>query len=112
MAQTLAHEIKNPLTPIQLSIERIKRKYAGEEVAPLADDKFGKILEEDSRLILQGIDSLRKLTDEFSQFARMPHITLKKEAINPIIANLTAGYADNYPQIAFNLKLDFRMCKY
>ncbi|MEW6096224.1 MAG: ATP-binding protein [bacterium] len=100
VAQTLAHEIKNPLTPIQLSIERIKRKYKG------ADLQFANILEEDSKLILQEIDSLRRLTDEFSQFARMPELKLKKDAINPIIASLTAGYSASYPQIAFNLKLE------
>lgn len=112
VAQALAHEIKNPLTPIQLSIERIKRKYPGEEVAPLAevtplvDKKFGKILEEDTTLILQEIESLKRLTDEFSQFARMPELRFKNEAINPLVEDLMAGYLNNYPGIVFNLKLE------
>ena len=65
VAQRLAHEIKNPLTPIQLSAERIKKKYTkkGED---------GKIIDECTRTIIQEANTLKALVDEFSQFARMP----------------------------------------
>ena len=65
VARRLAHEIKNPLTPIQLSAERIKKKYTkkGED---------GKIIDECTRTIIQEANTLKALVDEFSQFARMP----------------------------------------
>jgi len=65
VAQRLAHEIKNPLTPIQLSAERISKKYhkKGED---------GKIIDECTRTIIQESNALKALVDEFSQFARMP----------------------------------------
>jgi len=72
VARKLAHEIKNPLTPIQLSIDRLREKYSEK----LKDDKneFTKYLETISRQIVD----IKKLVDEFSGFARMPSPILKK----------------------------------
>lgn len=66
VARRIAHEIKNPLTPIQLSAERLKRKYA-----PLVGDDAGKLIELTDVIIRQTGD-LRRIVDEFSKFARMP----------------------------------------
>lgn len=65
VARRIAHEIKNPLTPIQLSAERIKRKF-GKEVAEPAD------LEQYTEVIVRQTNDLRRIVDEFSKFARMP----------------------------------------
>ena len=70
VARRIAHEIKNPLTPIQLSAERIKRKFAG-EVAEAA------VLEQMTDVIVRQTNDLRRIVDEFSKFARMPEPELK-----------------------------------
>ncbi|MEM9197205.1 MAG: PAS domain-containing sensor histidine kinase [Pseudomonadota bacterium] len=66
IARRIAHEIKNPLTPIQLSAERLRRKYASK----LGDDAAG--LEQYADVIIRQTGDLRRIVDEFSQFARMP----------------------------------------
>src|SRR5205823_8916531 len=66
VARRLAHEIKNPLTPIQLCAERLRRHFSG--APPPARD----LVEECTATIVGEVDSLKALVDEFSQFARMP----------------------------------------
>jgi two-component system nitrogen regulation sensor histidine kinase NtrY len=66
VARRLAHEIKNPLTPIQLSAERLRRHFAGAPPASLA------LVDECTSTIVGEVESLKGLVDEFSQFARMP----------------------------------------
>ena len=74
VARRLAHEIKNPLTPIQLSAERVRKKYSGKR-------GDGKIIDECTRTIVQQANVLKALVDEFSQFARMPEA-------KPVLCNL------------------------
>jgi two-component system nitrogen regulation sensor histidine kinase NtrY len=69
VARKLAHEIKNPLTPIQLSAQRIRKAYV--KSAP----DFEKILNECSEAIVTEVDALKDLVDEFAQFARLPAAT-------------------------------------
>ena len=66
VARRLAHEIKNPLTPIQLSAERLKRHFAD------APEPTRRLVDECARAIVAEVESLKSLVDEFSQFARMP----------------------------------------
>lgn len=66
VARRIAHEIKNPLTPIQLSAERLRRKFA-----PLAGDQ-AEALEQYTGVIIRQTNDLRRIVDEFSRFARMP----------------------------------------
>jgi nitrogen fixation/metabolism regulation signal transduction histidine kinase len=66
VARRLAHEIKNPLTPIQLSAERMRRHFAN------APEPQRRLVEECSTAIVTEVESLKSLVDEFSQFARMP----------------------------------------
>ena len=66
VARRIAHEIKNPLTPIQLSAERIRRKFSG----PLGDE--AEALEQMTDVIIRQTGDLRRIVDEFSKFARMP----------------------------------------
>jgi two-component system, NtrC family, nitrogen regulation sensor histidine kinase NtrY len=65
MARSLAHEIKNPLTPIQLSAERLRRKLSS------PDQPHGDLVQECTTTIIGEVESLKHLVDEFSQFARM-----------------------------------------
>ncbi len=86
VARKLAHEIKNPLTPIQLSIDRLKEKYSDK----LKDDKteFSKYLETINRQIVD----IKKLVNEFSDFARMPSPILKKIKIDEVLNRATSFY--------------------
>ncbi|MBN1898351.1 MAG: HAMP domain-containing protein [Spirochaetes bacterium] len=77
IARKIAHEIKNPLTPIKLSAERLLKK---------ADSKdFKKILNKSVKTISKEVDTLKTLVTEFSEFARMPHLKLSVENLNHII---------------------------
>jgi nitrogen fixation/metabolism regulation signal transduction histidine kinase len=95
IAQRLAHEIKNPLTPIQLTVQQIKDSYRGE------DAKYKKTLEECYSIIEEEILSLRNLTKEFSEFARMPSLSLKPVSLNQIIRDVATFYAS----VSFKLEL-------
>tara|TARA_A100001011_G_scaffold380751_1_gene448451 strand:- start:1789 stop:3567 length:1779 start_codon:yes stop_codon:yes gene_type:complete len=96
VARKLAHEIKNPLTPIQLSIDRLKEKYSEK----LKDDKsdFSKYLETINRQIID----IKKLVNEFSDFARMPAPLLKKIKINDILNRAVSFYSMSNKEIVIN----------
>ncbi len=66
IARKLAHEIKNPLTPIQMMVSQLKRRYKGE------DKDFGKLLEDAQNIITEEVSGLRRMVDNFSNFARLP----------------------------------------
>lgn len=91
VARTMAHEIKNPLWPIQLSIRSLKRAYESKS------DDFDKIFAECTDTIIEEVESLRRIVDEFSNFARMPKAQLKPENINDIIKDTLALYK-NLPE--------------
>ena len=80
LARKLAHEIKNPLTPIQLTIDRIKNKYSGQ-----ISDSDKKNFEENLKIINNQIKQIENLVNEFSDFARMPKPTLKNHDLNKIL---------------------------
>ena len=80
LARKLAHEIKNPLTPIQLTIDRIKNKYSGQ----ISDDDK-KNFEENLKIINNQIKQIENLVNEFSDFARMPKPTLKNHDLYKIL---------------------------
>ena len=71
MAQRLAHEIKNPLTPIQLAVQECHRKYGGE------DPKYRALLDTTLEIVEEEVGTLRRLVGSFSNFARLPHADLK-----------------------------------
>ncbi|MEN8154079.1 MAG: ATP-binding protein [Acidobacteriota bacterium] len=100
VAKRIAHEIKNPLTPIQISSQRILRSI------DLSDEKFRKIVEDGLNIILTEIDSIKKLADEFSGFARLPEIKFSKGDINQILEKLNSVYTSIYNQVEFKVDLD------
>ncbi len=80
VARRIAHEIKNPLTPIQLSAERIKRKFS----PMLATDNSEK-LQSMTEVIVRQTNDLRRIVDEFSKFARMPEPNRREENLNDLV---------------------------
>ncbi len=72
MAQRLAHEIKNPLTPIQLAVQECHRKYPGD------DRKYRALLDTTLEIVEEEVGTLRRLVGDFSAFARLPHVDLKR----------------------------------
>lgn len=89
VARRLAHEIKNPLTPIQLSAERLAFKLQGKlEV----DDRF--LLEKSTQTIITQVNAMKKMVNAFSQYARAPKLHLKKIDLNALTEEVTFLYSD------------------
>ena len=97
VARRIAHEIKNPLTPIQLAAERLQRRY-GKVVGP-EDPTFGRLTE----TIVRQVGDLRRMVDEFSSFARMPKPVFREEAIADICAQAMFLHEVAHPEIRFQL---------
>jgi len=85
IARTLAHEIKNPLTPIQLSVQQIRSQYKGNDTA------FKNLLEESTQIIEEEIESLKRLVTEFSNFARLPAVTPQKCYLDEVLREIISG---------------------
>ncbi len=93
VAQRIAHEIKNPLTPIQLSAQRLRRRLArsaGED-AQLVAECTGTIIDE--------VEGLRRLVDEFSRFARMPTLAPRLTDLRPLVESVVALYREAQPAV-------------
>ncbi len=97
VAQRVAHEIKNPLTPIQLSAERIIKTLKRPDPAP------PEILEEGARTIIQEARTIKALVDEFSNFARMPKVELQPCDLRPVVQQTVALFRGIFTDIAFEL---------
>jgi two-component system nitrogen regulation sensor histidine kinase NtrY len=94
VAQRIAHEIKNPLTPIQLSAQRLRRRMVPHD----ADEQ--KLVHECTETIIQEVDGLRRLVDEFSRFARMPAFVPKPTDVRPLVEGVAALYRESHPGLA------------
>lgn len=97
VAQRIAHEMKNPLTPIQLSAERIRRKYG----PVIGDDR--KVLDDCTNTIISRVSDIKRMVDEFSDYARMPEPVMELYDIRDIINDVATLY-ENPEQ---NIKLSF-----
>ncbi len=89
VARRIAHEVKNPLTPIQLSAQRLKKRYAS-TVGP----EDGKVFEECTNMIIDQVEGLRRLVNEFSSYARMPAPQLTMSDIRQIITESLSLYRE------------------
>ena len=106
IARRIAHEIKNPLTPIQLAAERMQRKFGGE----ITSDK--ETFEQLSSTIIRQVGDLRRMVDEFSNFARMPKPVFREENVHEIARQALFLHEVAHPKIKFTLdpaEGDFRM---
>ena len=95
VAQRIAHEIKNPLTPIQLAAQRLRKKFF--EGAP----DFKAIFDQSTNVIVSEVGSLKRMVDEFSNFARMPAPHMTKESLHDIIEKVCALYRGGHHDVEF-----------
>ena len=89
VARRIAHEIKNPLTPIQLSAQRIRRRFR-DQLAGEPEDR--KVFDECVGAITGQVETLKRLVDEFSNFARLPAANPKPDDLNGLVAEAVASY--------------------
>ena len=97
VARRIAHEIKNPLTPIQLAAERLKRKF-GKDIA-----KDGDVFLELTGTIIRQVGDLRNIVDEFSAFARMPKPVFRSESLQDMVKQSLLLHEVAHPDIIFDL---------
>jgi two-component system nitrogen regulation sensor histidine kinase NtrY len=114
VARKLAHEIKNPLTPIQLSAQRVRKAWLK------SDPEFEKIVTECTRAIVDEVEALKNLVDEFAQFARMPTASLQSASLHDVVGQALSLYDGLFPGITLerrlaadlpSLRLDFDQLK-
>jgi len=96
VARRIAHEIKNPLTPIQLSAERIKRKFTR-----LLDEDDANNLEQLTDVVVRQTNDLRRIVDEFSKFARMPEPQTKTESLSQLLREAVLLQEAGQPGVTF-----------
>jgi len=101
VARRVAHEIKNPLTPIALSAERIARQLDKISLAP----ENARVLRECSQMITREVESVRALVDEFSQFARFPAAQLTPLSLNTVVENAMQVFAGRLEGIEVRVSL-------
>ena len=95
VARRIAHEIKNPLTPIQLSAERLKRKYGGEIVTD------PEIFNQCTDTIIRQVGDIGRMVDEFSSFARMPAPVMNRENAQEMLSQAVFLQRVAHPEISF-----------
>jgi len=100
VARRIAHEIKNPLTPIQLSAQRLRRRYLGR----FSEDDT--VFDECTGMIVQQVDELKNLVNEFSSFARMPASNPVPNDLNEILSEAMVLYQEGHKEISFSFEGD------
>lgn len=99
VARRIAHEIKNPLTPIQLAAERLQRRFGA------MDGKDGEIFAKLTSTIVRQVGDLRRMVDEFSSFARMPRPTFRPENLGDVLKQSIFLHEVARPDIEFSVGL-------
>jgi len=99
VARRIAHEIKNPLTPIQLSAERLKRKYG----KAITEDRetFDKLTD----TIVRQVGDLKSMVDEFASFARMPKPEMALEDVRPAVQEPVLLFREGHPKVNYRVSL-------
>lgn len=98
VARRMAHEIKNPLTPVQLSAQRLQRKYGDR----LGED--GSVFKECTQTIIDQVEVLKNLVNEFSRYARMPVTTMAPNDLNAVVAEAVNLFVDAHKDIQFEFR--------
>ena len=101
VARRLAHEIKNPLTPIQLSAERMRRKF-------LASMSPGdaEILDRSTRTIVSQVEAMQQMVNAFSEYARAPEMKITRFSLNQLVTEVADLYRSQDPRATIRLDLD------
>jgi len=103
VARRLAHEIKNPLTPIQLSAERLRHKYLGK-----MDEKDADVLDRSTHTIVQQVEAMKEMVKAFSEYARMPRLDLEPIDLNAVINEVLDLYRGER-SVKYLVNLDAKM---
>jgi two-component system nitrogen regulation sensor histidine kinase NtrY len=118
VARRMAHEIKNPLTPIQLSAERIAKSYRrisgngnrngsnGKPEATADELSIAAVIDECTETIAREVSGLKAMVDEFSRFARLPLARLEPADLNEVVGHAVALYEDRLDGVQIDTKLD------
>lgn len=101
MARRLAHEIKNPLTPIQLSAERLQRKLGGEVSAEKQD-----MLDRYTQTIVQQVEAMKKMVNAFTDYAHTPEQKPESLNFNQMLEAISVLYHDNHSDVSIELDLE------
>lgn len=101
VARRIAHEIKNPLTPIKLSAQRLDRKFG----KALSDPAFGQCTE----LIVKQVERLQEMVQEFSAFAKLPEVQLGPGDVAPLLQELVTLFKTSHSSIEWDLHLPERL---
>ncbi len=101
VARRLAHEIKNPLTPIQLSAERLARRLKPILAAPEAE-----FLERATHTIVQQVESMQQMVNAFSEYARAPEMRVSRFSLNQLVTEVADLYRSQDPRATITLDLD------
>ncbi len=104
VARRLAHEIKNPLTPIQLAAERLRKRLAGKLPAEEAD-----ILERATHTIVQQVESLKGMVNAFSDYARAPELKPTRVDLNELVAEVVELYRAQESSARLEVEIDPRL---
>ncbi len=101
VARRLAHEIKNPLTPIQLSAERLRHKYL-----PDMAGQDARLLDRSTHTIIQQVEVMKELVKAFSEYARTPRLNLRRQDLKNVIFEVCELYRNDVSGIRFKLDID------
>ncbi len=100
VARRIAHEIKNPLTPIQLSAQRLRKRYLDR----ITEDR--EVFDQCTRTVVKQVDEIKRLVSEFSDFARMPRVKKKPCDIVEMARDTLVLYQEGHKHITFTLKTE------
>ena len=104
VARRMAHEIKNPLTPIQLSAERIMKNYE-RGVGVQAEPRFGEVVRDGTTTIVREVAALQRMVEEFSRFARLPEARPREASLNEVVSDAVSLYAERLDGIRIDCRL-------
>ncbi|MFZ1099016.1 MAG: ATP-binding protein [Steroidobacteraceae bacterium] len=104
VARRLAHEIKNPLTPIQLSAERMRRR-----LLTGMSERDAEILERGTRTIVQQVETMQQMVNAFSEYARAPEMQITRFNLNHLVSEVADLYRPQAPRTRIRLELDERL---
>ena len=102
VARRIAHEIKNPLTPIQLSAQRLRKRYLDR----FSSEEDGKVFDECTSMISKAVDELKVLVNEFSNFARMPAVQPAENNLNDLVRETLTLYQEAHRDVTFQFVHD------
>ena len=102
VARRIAHEIKNPLTPIQLSAQRLRKRF----LERFREDPDGIVFDECTAMISKSVDELKVLVNEFSNFARMPAVQPTPNDLNSLVRETLTLYQEAHREVNFSFAAD------